>query len=75
MNELHTGKLIKSYIKNNGIQIKWVTLQMNWHRNTIYGIFNRKWVDTDTLMRLSIILKHDFFADISKVYHEILYAE
>ena len=35
------------------------------HRQNIYKIFGKQDIDTALLRRISIVLKHDFFADIS----------
>lgn len=40
------------------------------NRNNVYLIFSRQWIDTNTLMKLAQILGHDFFADLSRSYHE-----
>lgn len=66
---MHIGKLIKAYVDSHGIRIGWLAKQLLCHRNTIYNLFERDWIDTQTLMRLSLLLKHDFFADFSKYYN------
>lgn len=40
------------------------------NRNNVHLIFSRQWIDTNTLMKLALILGHDFFADLSRSYHE-----
>ena len=40
------------------------------NRNNVYLIFSRQWIDTNTLMKLALILGHDFFADLSRSYRE-----
>ena len=66
--DFHIGRLIKQYVEENGIRIGWLSKQLHCHRNTIYNIFDRNWIDTQTLMKLSRGLKHDFFADFSEEF-------
>ena len=64
----HIGKLIKEVVKSKGIKVSWFAEQLNSHRNNIYKIYSRRWIDTDTLMRVSRVLEHDFFEDLSRIY-------
>lgn len=64
----HIGQLIKEVVSRKGIKVSWLSEQLNSHRNNIYKIYSRSWIDTDTLMRISRILEHDFFEDLSAFY-------
>ena len=66
----HIGREIKKHIETNGIKIGWLCQQLHCHRNTIYNIYERKWIDTQMLMRISKVLKRDFFAEFSQYYQE-----
>ena len=68
-NTFHIGNLIKEHVTQKGIKVSWLAKQLNCHRNNVYLIFSRRWIDTDTLMKISCILHHDFFADLSALYH------
>ena len=50
---IHIGSIIKEVFEN--------------HRGNVYDIFSRASIDTLLLLRLSKILDHDFFADISEL--------
>lgn len=67
---IHIGKYIKEYMSRKGIRVSWLAAQLNCHRNNIYLIFSRPWIDTDTLMKISQILQHNFFEDLSHWYKE-----
>ena len=67
--EYNIGEIIKAEVTHKGIKVSWLAEQLNCHRNNVYLIFSRRWIDTDTLMKLSRILNHDFFADLSALYH------
>lgn len=64
--QIHIGNLIQEVVSRKGIKISWLAGQLGCHRNNIYLIYARSWIDTETLMKLSLILCHDFFADLSE---------
>lgn len=65
---MHVGKLIKEVFDRQpkGCTAAWLASRLNCDRRNIYNIFSRAYIDTDTLMRISIVLNHDFFLDLSK---------
>ena len=65
---LHIGKMIREVVAHKEVNISWLAKQLNCHRNNIYLIFSRSWIDTETLMRLCHVLQHDFFKDLSSCY-------
>ncbi len=67
---LHIGQVIRREVIRKGIKVPWLAQQLGCHRNNVYLIFSRQWIDTNTLMKLAQILGHDFFADLSRSYHE-----
>ena len=66
----HIGKLIQEYVSKKGIKVSWFAEQLSCHRNNIYKIYSRRWIDTETLMRISRVLDHDFFGDLSSYYEK-----
>ena len=70
--DFHIGRLIKTVVMQKGIKVQWLAQQLGCHRNNVYLIFSRSWIDTGSLMKLSQILEHDFFADLSGWYKEEL---
>ena len=67
---LHIGQVIRRVVTRKGIKVPWLAQQLGCHRNNVYLIFSRQWIDTNTLMKLAQILGHDFFADLSRSYRE-----
>lgn len=65
-NELHIGKTIKAELDRQGRKVSWLATQLNCTRDNCYKLFQRQWIDTYTLLKLSQILQHDFFADYSE---------
>ena len=64
---VHVGNMIRAEFDKHpkAHTVAWFADQLSCGRNNIYDIFNRKSVDTDLLIRISRILQHDFFHDIS----------
>ena len=55
------GDEIRKIVKERKVTVAWLSRELGCHRTNIYRIFNSASVDTDTLLRLSIILKFNFF--------------
>jgi plasmid maintenance system antidote protein VapI len=67
---IHIGNLIKVRLHEQGRTVTWFAASLNYTRVNIYKIFNRESIDTDLLYRISCLLQHDFFDDLSKSYHQ-----
>ena len=67
---IHIGNLIKVRLHEQGHTVIWLAASLNYTRVNIYKIFNRESMDTDLLYRISCLLQHDFFDDLSKSYHQ-----
>ena len=66
----HIGRHIKEVVAQKGIKVPWIAQQLGCHRNNVYLIYSRQWIDTGTLMKLSIILQYDFFAELSEWFQD-----
>jgi len=55
------GEEIRKKAKERKVTVAWLAHELGYHRTNIYRIFDSASVDTDVLLRLSIILKFDFF--------------
>ena len=66
---IHIGSIIKEVFENHPRRhtIVWLARQLNCVRGNVYDILSRASIDTLLLLRLSKILDHDFFADISEL--------
>jgi len=68
-NGIHIGKLIESEVRRQGRSIDWFAKQLCYERTNIYSIFKRKSLDTDLLVKISIILNFNFFAFFNEVFN------
>ncbi|WP_301203261.1 hypothetical protein [uncultured Duncaniella sp.] len=64
---IHVGNMVKTVFSQmpRCCTVTWLARSLNCDRSNIYDIFGRQSLDTALLIRLSKILDHDFFADIS----------
>ncbi|MDE7166730.1 MAG: XRE family transcriptional regulator [Bacteroidaceae bacterium] len=63
----HVGKMIKAELDKHpkAHTVTWFANELHCKRTNVYDIFNRQTVDTELLLRISRILGHDFFRDLS----------
>ncbi len=66
--QVHIGLAIKQELKRQRRSASWLADNLFCDRTNIYKLFDKASINTDLLYRISIILNHDFFNDISKQY-------
>ncbi len=59
------GTLIKEEFERQERSISWFARKLSCDRSNVYRLFQRETIDTGVLTRISLILHHDFFADLS----------
>lgn len=65
---MHIGKLIKQQMEEQGKTVVWLARQLSYSRTNVYKIYEKPSIDTDVLMRISVILKYDFFQIYTKAF-------
>lgn len=60
------GLLIEDEVRRQKLGITEFAKSINKSRGDAYDIFNRNDIDIELLRRISIVLKHNFFEDLSK---------
>ena len=68
-NEPHIGHIIKQELRRQGRTITWLAIQLGYSRQNMYKLFERNWIYTDLLLKISDIMDYDFF----KCYSEYMY--
>ena len=63
---LHIGAKIKEEFKKRGIPVTAFARAIPCSRENVYRIFKNDNIDILQLKRIGLILKHDFFKDISE---------
>lgn len=62
---IHVGKLIEKTLHEQGRSVTWFAMQLCCTRPNVYKIFRKENIDIHLLWRISCILNHNFFKDIS----------
>lgn len=62
--------MIKKELKAQGRTVVWLARTINMERSSIYKIFERNSLDVALLVRISLVMNHDFFQDISTIIRE-----
>ena len=62
---IHAGQLIERTLHEQGRTVTWFAGQLCCTRPNIYKIFRKENIDIRLLWRISYILGHDFFRDLS----------
>lgn len=72
MKRISIGQSIRAEFERQGHSVVWFAQQLCCDRTNIYRIFSRESIDTELLMRISIVLKYNFFADLSANIENIM---
>lgn len=62
---MHIGQQIEKIFREQGRKVSWFADKLCCDRRNIYKIFERESIDTALLVRISIVLDHDFLKDLS----------
>ncbi len=55
------GKIIKLELERQERSVSWFARKLSCNRANVYNIFQRNSIDTELLLRISKILKYNFF--------------
>jgi len=66
----HIGKMIKAELKRQGRSAVWLATQLNYGADNVYKIFQRNHLATDVLWKISEVLNHNFFSDLSGSFED-----
>ncbi len=58
---IHIGKLIEKELRRQERSVSWFARKLYCDRSNVYDIFRRENIDADLLLRISMILNHNFF--------------
>lgn len=70
MAEFHLGHIVRDKLKEQGRCVVWLSKKLNCSRSNLYLIFDKKYIDCELLMRLSVIMEYDFFGSLSEYYRK-----
>ena len=58
---LHIGRCIKQHLDAMDMTTVWLAQQLGCHRTNLYKIYEKPTIDTGVLLRISKIMKYNFF--------------
>ena len=67
---MHVGERIKEVLDEQGRSASWLASKIPCERTNMYDIFKREDVSVALLFKVSSILGHDFFLEISEELHK-----
>ena len=62
---MHIGQRIKEVMAKKKVSVIAIAKEIECERTNVYNIFERESINTNLLQKFSIILKHDFFKELS----------
>ena len=62
---MNIGKHVEEILRKQGKSAAWLASQIPCERTNVYNVFKRKSMDVRLLMRISEVLKYDFFKELS----------
>jgi plasmid maintenance system antidote protein VapI len=68
--KIHLGRMVHDQLKQQGKTTVWLAAQLGYTRESVYKIYRRSWMTTDLLIRISVILNYDFFAQVSEMLNK-----
>jgi plasmid maintenance system antidote protein VapI len=72
-NEIHIGNLIRNHLKEDGRSASWLASKIHCKRDNIYKIFNKPSIDTAQLLRISFVMKINYFSYLSEYYQNTIH--
>ena len=67
-NEIHIGKLIQRKLKEQERSGAWLARKLFTDPSNVSKIIRKQHIDTELLMRISLVLNFDFFKYLSESY-------
>ena len=69
--KFHIGKLVQERLKYEERSISWLARKIGCDRSNVYRIFEREHLDSELLMKLSVVLDYNFFEVYAKMFGEM----
>ena len=68
----HMGKLIRAELDRQEHSVSWFARKVQTEYSNCFYIFKRQIVDVDLLMRISIVLRHNFFNEMAAYMNGVI---
>ena len=64
---IHLGSMVRAELLRQEKSVSWFAQAINLERSGIYKLFRRKNISVQMLLKICIVLNHDFFDDVSEI--------
>lgn len=71
LSQFHVGSLIRTELVRQQRSVAWLADQLGILRPNCYRLLRATSLHTATLMRVSVVLQHDFFVDCSAHLYQL----
>lgn len=71
LKEFHIGKLIQERLKYEEHSVSWLARKLGCDRSNIYHIFAREHLDSELLLKVSIVLNYNFFESYKEPFEKM----
>lgn len=61
-NKIHIGNLIRKELEEKERSVSWLAQKVHCDRSNLCKLLKKDYIDTNLLLRISIVLNFDFFA-------------
>lgn len=68
MRQIFIGRLIEEELRRQERSVVWLARKLECNRTNVYKIFHRSSIDAALLLRISNILKRDFFEEYTSQF-------
>ena len=65
--KIHIGTLIREKLKEEERSVAWFARKLHCDRTNIYKIFQKQHLDSELLLKISIVLDYNFFLHYSSL--------
>ena len=66
--QVHIGSVIRDELRRQGFTNQWLADRINIDRRTLQRLYNKPTIDTQQLLRISVVLRKDFFKCYSEAF-------
>ena len=67
---MHIGELIYNLLVEEGRAASWLAKKLHYDKSNVYRIFKSPTINTQLLLKISQLLKYDFFRHYSMIIQE-----
>lgn len=63
MKQVHIGQMIHEELRKQGRTVTWFAKEIYCEKSNIYKLFRRESIELAQLMKISVVLNHNFLKD------------